>query len=407
MHRNALLSTVLLTLLGVAGTHCAVSTEPGFTIDAAKGKGATLPDVNVTAQVEYDNYFERFDPASGTFVSLDPPPTKRSFAAAAAGGRIVLVGGLDESTSYASDVDIYDPATAMWSKGAPWTRAHDAYTVAIGDLVCMLAGSTGVELHPVRTLDCYDVTTNTWSARKDLPATQNNEGAIVVTGGKLYMLDFAHIGPSLDVIEGSGGVVYDPSADTWTVLPKPPAPRANAAWIAAGDQLFQVGGIDVGGLFDQTKPGSVGMEIFDVKSATWTAGPQMPSGRLAGFGVDYVGDRLVAYLGLGVRNNADTYKPGDVTWHAGQNQPASFDPGVYTTAVHDGRLYLLDIADNITGGGTTASGKLWRYEPTADTWSLAGTRAPDARNAFAAGLSVGDNLYFAGTFSNVKITSKK
>ena len=57
------------------------------------------------------------DPAAGWEALPDPPFRRRALAAAAAGGRLYVIGGLTEDGEVVREVDVYDPAAGSWSKG--------------------------------------------------------------------------------------------------------------------------------------------------------------------------------------------------------------------------------------------------------------------------------------------------
>lgn len=57
------------------------------------------------------------DPAAGWETLPTPPFRRRALAAAAAGGRLYVIGGLTEDGEVVREVDVYDPATGSWSKG--------------------------------------------------------------------------------------------------------------------------------------------------------------------------------------------------------------------------------------------------------------------------------------------------
>ncbi len=358
-----------------------------------------LGDVNV--KVSFEMHLERFDTTTGQFETLVSPPSRRNlFAVVASKGKVVVVGGLDEKGNFTSAVEIYDPVGKSWKSGAPWTRQRHAQWIEHNGLVCAVGGYKTKIDESVPDVDCYDVDADAWSQRAPIPQRIDIIDP-VVSGDKLYILggmlnNAAEISTPQDAT-----FAYDFSADTWTPKAKLPVPRGLMAVRAMGSKVYLVGGYTQPS--KSTDPQDKGMLVYDPGADSWTTATQMPNDRQL-FATDALGGTLVTYFGLSSGPLLDRYDTGTNTWKAGTDPAQKLDPGVYTRVVAGNNLYLLVLADKITGGGTQASGKVWKYDPAADAWSIAGQRNPDSRDALFLGAPIDTSIYFVGAFTQASVT---
>jgi N-acetylneuraminic acid mutarotase len=82
---------------------------------------------------------EKYDPATNAWTTLTPMPTARESLAAAAFGRLYVVGGdTTASGAYSSTLERYDPATNSWTTLAPMPTAREE----LGAAGALCVGST-------------------------------------------------------------------------------------------------------------------------------------------------------------------------------------------------------------------------------------------------------------------------
>lgn len=362
---------------------------------------AELADGSAKVSVDFEMHLERFDTRSGKFHTLPAPPTKRNlFTVGAAAGKVVVVGGLDNDGNYVSQVDVYDPGLLRWNRGAPWKRAHTAYSVVVGDLMCFFGGAAGADAHLSRDMDCYDALADAWTARAPVPDDVGGGLYPVAHGGKIYLLGSTKFDSKNLVTPLATAYSYDPKNDTWAKVAQPPSSRGGAGVVPYNDKLYVLAGFSKPS--EQSAPPDSEMLVYDPSSDTWATGPQMP-GRGIGFGVDALSTGPAAYFGL-LNPALHHYDVSKKTWIAGKEPERDFDAGVYTSVVHEGNLYVLVVLDKAHSNRTESSGKLWKYDAAKDAWSIVGTRSPDSRDALFYGAPVGDSLFFVGAFTNVRIT---
>jgi N-acetylneuraminic acid mutarotase len=138
----------------------------------------------------------RYNPATDTWATLASPPSSHIRGAAGfIGGKLYVTGGTggDETRQ----VDVYDPATNQWSRGAPlgvqrWDMAGLAYNAKLY-LISGYRKNADGSVTVVRATNIYDPATNRWTTGAPLPSGRvemsasrvvlNGQSRIEVVGG--------------------------------------------------------------------------------------------------------------------------------------------------------------------------------------------------------------------------------
>lgn len=233
-----------------------------------------------------DRPMEVFDPATGEWTPRATPPVLElsHMQAAAFGGKLYLVsaftGGWPEEASIAN-VLIYDPATDVWTTGPeiPAERRRGASgVVEHGGLIYVAGGNRrGHNSGYVPWLDVFDPATGVWTALPDAPHARDHFHAAVIDG-KLYAAagrrSSHDTGDDMNLTVTAVDV-YDIAAGRWSTLEQPiPTPRAGAATAAFHGRLIVAGGESPAQV-----PGHAEVEALDPATGRWSALPPMPTGR--------------------------------------------------------------------------------------------------------------------------------
>jgi N-acetylneuraminic acid mutarotase len=222
--------------------------------------GFVLPESGPGAWVPLDNAWE-YDPANDTWKALAPLPSKRgAAAAAAANGKLCVVGGagvMPGSTengihpTRAHDVlarvDEYDPATNTWTQKASMLTARNHHVVqAVGGKIYAIGGRIGAAFisngsNNIDLVEEYDPATNKWAAPKARMPTPRSAGASGVHNGRIIVaggeVQDARMLMAFKVVEA-----YDPASNSWTTLPPMQFPRHGLAAGVIGDRFHTVSG---------------------------------------------------------------------------------------------------------------------------------------------------------------------
>jgi N-acetylneuraminic acid mutarotase len=114
----------------------------------------------------------RYDPTTNTWARIAPLNQEREHTAAVAhDGKIYVLGG--RWVTDMSSIEIYDPSTDMWTLGAPMKQPRAGHGAAVvGNQIFVGGGElvlSGSLESTVKTVEVYNLATNTWGSIFDLP----------------------------------------------------------------------------------------------------------------------------------------------------------------------------------------------------------------------------------------------
>lgn len=177
-------------------------------------------------------------------------------------GKIYVIGGYPSNRVSVRTVQVYDVATDTWRLTTPLPAAlNHTVSASVGGKLYVIGGQpTAGGVGPfVDTVYAYDPVTTAWTTRAPMP-TQRGGGAGAVVSGKIYV---AGGRPP----RGSDFAVYDPVLDSWRTLPDLPTQRNHVGAAAIDGKIYVVGGrLEAGFQSDQTDR----VEAFDPTTNLWT-----------------------------------------------------------------------------------------------------------------------------------------
>ena len=188
------------------------------------------------------------DPAVGGWVARSPMPTARGGGGKAViDGKIYVAGGRPPG---GHAFEVYDPATDTWEKlpDMPTQRNHLAM-VAIDGKIYVAGGRTGpgAMAQRVDAVEIYDPRTRRWTKGAPLPAPRGGVTGAAVAG---CMFVFGGEGEPTHVLGLTPTTYgYDPRADRWTRLPDLPIAvhGLKGSAVIDGRIFLPGGGITLGG----------------------------------------------------------------------------------------------------------------------------------------------------------------
>jgi len=134
--------------------------------------------------------FAVYDPATDTWTALPDLPTQRNHLIAAAhGGKMFVIGGRFEGgfqSQQADAVEIYDPRTNSWSRGASLPKPRGGLN-GVEALGCIhtFGGEFATGVHPDH--DVYNPVTNTWLSLDPLPIPVHGVTGAAFVNGLIYL----------------------------------------------------------------------------------------------------------------------------------------------------------------------------------------------------------------------------
>ena len=251
-----------------------------------------------------------------------------------AGGKILSVGGADNSGNILNSAEVYS------SKSGKWT----------------LTGSMA-------------------EARESFPAVVLTNGKVLVSGG---------LGMSGVVL--AGAELYDPATRAWSSAGSLSVARyGHTATLLPGGKVLVTGGCTA----LTCSPAAAASELYDPASNSWTTTGSLNTPRSFHTSVLLKTGKVLAVGGFGTLSSCELYSPATGTW----SNAASTNAGRYlntTTLLADGKVL---VAGGANGKYPINSAEL--YDPAANTWTLTGNMA-SGRYAHTAALLPDSTVVVAG-----------
>jgi Abnormal spindle-like microcephaly-assoc'd, ASPM-SPD-2-Hydin/Galactose oxidase, central domain/Kelch motif len=217
---------------------------------------------NILASVEV------YSPTSGKWTLTGSMAEARGNfpAVVLANGKVLVSGGVGTGNVILSGAELYDPATGTWSSAGSLSVARAAHTATLlpGGKVLVAGGCTTTPCTTVSEL--YDPTSNTWSTTGSLNTARSFQTAVLLKTGKVL------------VVAGFGTnscELYNPTTGVWTIAASTTTVRyLNTTTLLSDGKVLAAGGAS--GRFPVNSA-----EIYDPAANTWTLTGAMANGRYA------------------------------------------------------------------------------------------------------------------------------
>lgn len=205
-----------------------------------------------------------YDPATNTWMpasTVGAPSARSGHSAVWTGSRMLIWGGTNSSSF--QDGYIYDPSTNAWTGmnmvGAPAARSGH---VAIWTGQKMIVYGGGNATTAFNDGGIYDLASNTWTAMSTVGApSARTEPVAVWTGTKMVVFGGCDGAPKND------GAIFDPATNTWSAMDTVNAPNGgcdlSAAW--TGVKMVVLGSVS-----SATDAGSVSGGVYDPVANSWS-----------------------------------------------------------------------------------------------------------------------------------------
>jgi N-acetylneuraminic acid mutarotase len=215
-------------------------------------------------------------------------------------------------------------------------------------------------LAPVGEVRAYNVATNTWTSKRDMPVSRWGMNGAGVIGGKIYVT-----GGYTKAGEYSGSTaslfVYNPASDTWTQKRNMPAPGGGGVTAVIRGQLYVV-------TFNYSANQVVRFFRYDPTKDSWTTLPNPADPPNVGGGV--INNKLYLTGTSSEQNRVMEYDPITNRW--AQKRAWSSPSCVPNLACSIGGTTVVMLAHLYVFGGSrsgaTGGRGIFIYDPVSDTW---------------------------------------
>jgi N-acetylneuraminic acid mutarotase len=274
---------------------------------------------------------EFFDPESGQWTLTDEMSRERNAIALAVlpDGKVLVAGGSGGgSAQYATrSAEIWDSATGHWTATADLNvPREEAATVVLKDGRVLVIGGIDDTFIPLSSVETYDAASGKWTLVAPMAVARNNHTATVLQDGRVLVVGGGKLdGPWINSAE-----VYDPASDTWSSAGTMPKGRSfHTVTLLKDGRVLAVGG----------KGKLKTAELWDPATNTWTpAGVTQQPRSEHGAGLLPDG-RVIVIGGIGGLASTEIYDPSTNSWSMGANMEGPrYRFG--TAALMDGRIVV-------------------------------------------------------------------
>lgn len=274
LKRLALVCTLVLVLAGVAISWPRENTRAGN-----NGQGLP-PDLSLERSLPLPTGTE-----TSPWHERAQMPTRRAYLAVAAwGGRIFAIAG-QTAEGASSVVEIYNPEDDLWMRGRDKPTPTTYVSAGVIGQEAYVPGGCDTSGRPLRTLEIYDMETDSWHEGNPLPEARCAY-ALATWNEKLFLFGGWDGTKYVSTV-----FIYDPQTGVWTQGRPMDTARGLAAAAALNDRLYVVGGYD-------GKQELSTCATYDPATDEWNTCVPLTIGR-GGLGLVSVGGQLYAIGGGG------------------------------------------------------------------------------------------------------------
>jgi len=214
---------------------------------------------------------EIYNPSVGTWALTGSMADPREIFAAVVltNGKVLVTGGMSTGSTVLASAELYDPVAGTWGSAGSMSVARAAHTATLlqnGKVLVTGGCQTSACSSVTSVSELYDPTSNTWSTTGNLNTARYYQSAVKLKTGKVLV-----VGGSA----GSSCELYDPAKGTWSVAASMSTTRNYSAAALLTDGKVLV----TGGTLTRFPISSA--EIYDPTANTWTATGSMATGRYA------------------------------------------------------------------------------------------------------------------------------
>lgn len=209
-------------------------------------------------------------------------------------GRVLITGGNDDLNNTLVSCEIYDPVTGAFSVTGSMNQKryfHNLVKLADGRVMA-LGGSTAVDASgtpfqaalaivnsATDSVEIYDPATGVWTVRANMPWKRTGLSAALLPNGKVLACMGA--GSFLGFpIFSTNAALYTPSTNTWQAISAATGTgRALCTTTTLPDGRIMVSGGANGDIATLTIAAQSAVSIYNPVANSWSAGPALPSAR--------------------------------------------------------------------------------------------------------------------------------
>ncbi|HEV2349525.1 MAG TPA: choice-of-anchor D domain-containing protein [Terriglobia bacterium] len=245
----------------------------------------------------------------GQWTSTGAMQSPREFNAQVllAGGKVLSLGGVNNSGTILASAEVYTPSTGTWKLTGSMAEAREAFpAVELASGKVLVSGGYGAGGAVLAAAELYDPSTGTWSSAGSMSvgrfghtATLLLTGKVLVTGGCTSSTCSTYTAES---------ELYDPTSNSWSKT----GTLKTARYYQTAVRLKTGRVLAIGG-----SPSTTSCELYDPSSGAWSVAASTNTARSANTSTLLPNGKVLAAGGAAGRypiSSAELYDPTANTW---------------------------------------------------------------------------------------------
>ncbi len=201
---------------------------------------------------KFQNTNREYNPQTNTWKILEPMPTARQHIDCGAfENNIYIMGGLTSWENISKKNEVYNVNTNSWSeKAAIPSLRNNAAVVTLDSLIYVIGGAGTKEniWGDILTVETYNIHSDKWVQKNDLPLLLFKPGAIVVDSEIIVLGGQTRIDGKDDCSKKV--FIYKPNSDRWIETTPLPAKNVFFGCTSIDNKIYVIGGTSSGPNWD-------------------------------------------------------------------------------------------------------------------------------------------------------------
>jgi N-acetylneuraminic acid mutarotase len=349
---------------------------------------------------------------SNSWTPLESMSNVRSFQTATLlpNGLLLVTGGLAGAPGLGgggnaplASAELYDPAANAWTPAASMSTARSGHTA-----ILLPSGQVLVVGGGVSTAELYDPATNTWSPAGSTSGALESPIAVLMPNGTVLVAGGADSNTQNILAIAQ---IYDPSTNTWSTVAPMSTPRWQHTGVVLQDGTVLVAGGSSGTCCDDPTALLASAEVYNPTANTWTVVGSMATARAShtaavlGNGQAVVAGGMTAFVvtpyqnGGGTLASAEIYDPVAQVWSPAGTMLTSRT--YHTMTVLPNGMVLVAGGESFeAAGSSTTLSEAELYDPTTNSWSAAASMNQARYAHTATPIGTGSVIVTGGLYGN-------
>lgn len=192
----------------------------------------------------FQNANREYDPQTNSWKILEPMPTARQHIDCGVyENKIYISGGLTSWKNITKKHEVYDVLSNSWSEKAAIPSLRNCPAVVTKDSLIYVIGGGGSKAsvwEKTASVECYNIKSNTWERKGDLPYKLYKPAAIVVNNKLMVLGGSTTIGENTVTLDKV--LIYNSESDEWIEITPLPSKNIFFGCTSIGNKIYVIGG---------------------------------------------------------------------------------------------------------------------------------------------------------------------